>query len=367
MTDWIAVAPSGERVSKLMAVIGPNGSGKTSLIKPLSFLSWFVCHSFQHPPDAGIPVFPYISAPNEPVEFECTLDFDGRLWRYVLRCTPDRVLYEALYQRRERFGYVFVREWRDDEKCYVVKQQDFGLASQEARKVRPNVSLISWAAQFDVPIAKRLMSPYVVTNIGSAGRLPMWHGTVNVAARHFADKQAQRALMNRLLSQWDLGLSGVELEEISQVNADGSESRKEWIPFGTHKGRDDDLWSIPFTMESSGTQGAFVLLSRLLQALEIGGLAVIDEFENDLHPHMLDPILSLFADRKTNPHDAQLIFTCHAPEVLNLVEKSQVMLVEKNEHCESCASRMDAVDGIRNDDNFYAKYMAGAYGAVPNL
>jgi hypothetical protein len=25
------------------------------------------------------------------------------------------------------------------------------------------------------------------------------------------------------------------------------------------------------------------------------------------------------------------------------------------------------VQGIRNDDNFYAKYMAGSYGAVPNV
>jgi uncharacterized protein len=25
------------------------------------------------------------------------------------------------------------------------------------------------------------------------------------------------------------------------------------------------------------------------------------------------------------------------------------------------------VRGIRNDDNFYAKYMAGAYGAVPQV
>jgi len=47
------------------------------------------------------------------------------------------------------------------------------------------------------------------------------------------------------------------------------------------------------------------------------------------------------------------------------VHKSQVMLVQKDEDCESTASRMDAVEGIRNDDNFYAKYMAGAYGAVP--
>jgi uncharacterized protein len=49
------------------------------------------------------------------------------------------------------------------------------------------------------------------------------------------------------------------------------------------------------------------------------------------------------------------------------VHKSQVMLVEKNAECESSACRMDAVKGIRNDDNFYAKYMAGAYGAVPSF
>lgn len=110
-----------------------------------------------------------------------------------------------------------------------------------------------------------------------------------------------------------------------------------------------------------------MLLSHLLQVLEIGGLAVIDEFENDLHPHMLEPILDLFANPRTNPNHAQLIFTCHAVEVLNMVNKAQVTLVEKDEHCESSACRLDAVAGIRNDDNFYAKYMAGAYGAVPRF
>ena len=54
-------------------------------------------------------------------------------------------------------------------------------------------------------------------------------------------------------------------------------------------------------------------------------------------------------------------------EVLNILHKSQVMLVEKNEYNESTAWRLDSVEGIRSDDNFYAKYMAGAYGAVPQL
>lgn len=108
-------------------------------------------------------------------------------------------------------------------------------------------------------------------------------------------------------------------------------------------------------------------MSRLLPALAEGGLAVIDEFENDLHPHMLEPILALFASPITNPKRAQLLFTCHAMEVLNVLHKSQVMLVEKSENNESSAWRLDSVEGIRSDDNFYAKYMAGAFGAVPQL
>lgn len=363
LTDWMAESPTGERLSKLMAVIGPNGSGKTALLKPAVFMSWFIGQSFQLPPDAAIPINPHFAAEGEPTEFEAVVDFDDKVWRYVLRCTHERVLHEALYLKRERFGYVFVRDWDAKSKSYVVKQQDFGLPAQEARRVRPNVSLISWAAQFGVPLATRMAAAYVITNVNLFGRVPMGEQVLQRAARHFSNHHEQRGRMSQLLSGWDLGLSGVALQEISVSNPQETE-QKVWMPFGKHQSRGKEFL-IPFFMESSGTQGAFVLLSLLLEALESGGLAVIDEFENDLHPHMLEPILDLFANPATNPHQAQLLFTCHAMEVLNLVHKSQVMLVQKDVDCESTASRMDAVEGIRNDDNFYAKYMAGAYGAVP--
>jgi hypothetical protein len=268
-----------------------------------------------------------------------------------------------LYQKRERFGYVFVRDWDTATNSYIIKQQDFGLAPQEARKVRANVSLIAWAAQYDVPLAKRMSATSVVTNVNLLGRLPMADQAVYLAAQHFSANADQYKRMQQLLSAWDLGLSGVDLQEIP-INNPEVPGQKIWMPFGKHKSHDKEF-RLPFAFESTGTQGAFVLLSRLLQTLEIGGFAVIDEFENDLHPHMLEPILDLFANPSTNPHNAQLLFTCHAIEVLNLVHKSQVMLVQKDEDCESTASRMDAVEGIRNDDNYYAKYMAGAYGAVP--
>ncbi|MGP3427029.1 AAA family ATPase, partial [Escherichia coli] len=68
----------------------------------------------------------------------------------------------------------------------------------------------------------------------------------------------------------------------------------------------------------------------------------------------------------TNPHQAQLIFTCHTPEVLNRLQKHQIYLCEKQQQI-SDAWRLDEVVGVRADDNLYAKYMAGALGAVPEL
>ncbi len=105
----------------------------------------------------------------------------------------------------------------------------------------------------------------------------------------------------------------------------------------------------------------------MLPTLAKSGVVVIDEMEADMHPDMLTTLLNLFINPEINPHNVQIIFTCHAHEVLNLLDKTQVMLVEKNENGMSEAWRLDEMQGVRRDDNLYAKYRAGAYGAVPNL
>ena len=108
------------------------------------------------------------------------------------------------------------------------------------------------------------------------------------------------------------------------------------------------------------------MLERLLTVLNLGGIAVIDELDNDLHPHLIPKILDWFRFEHSNPHQAQLIFTCHTPEILNRLQKHQVYLCEKNDQS-SRAWRLDDVVGLRSDDNLYAKYMAGALGAVPEV
>lgn len=88
--------------------------------------------------------------------------------------------------------------------------------------------------------------------------------------------------------------------------------------------------------------------------------------ESELHPQMAIEIMRLFTDTETNPHNAQLLIATHSLEVLQYVEKNQIYLVEKND-CVSDAWRLDEMKGVRRDDNIYARYLAGAYGAVPKF
>jgi hypothetical protein len=367
-SDWISERPTGERVSKVMAVLGANAAGKTALLKPAAFLGWFIAESFQNPAGNDIPIVPHFAYADQPSEFSCILDFDGRLWRYELVCTRKRVLREALYHRpASKFRYVFVREYDEQAEGYVVRQQDFGLPDEAIVNLRPDVSLISWGAQYGVPMAQTMARPMVFSNVSYMGRLPTGDDLISSVARYYRDNPQQRAQMVRLLSSWDLGLSDVQIRDIPITDRDNPDRTDVLsIPYGQHLSIAGSH-ELPFHMESSGTKGAFIHLMRILSVLERGGIAVVDELEGDLHPHMLEPILDLFANAEMNPYDAQLLFSCHAPEVLNSLDKAQVILVEKDDQCESAAIRLDKVEGIRADENHYAKYMAGAYGAIPQV
>jgi hypothetical protein len=368
--SWTVQSASGDRYTTALAILGANGAGKTALIKPLAFVDWFFRHSFAAKPDQRIPITPHFSSPESPTEIELEAeDKQGTVWRYVLKLTPKRVLYEALFKKKERFSYVFIREWDEATDQYLIKQQGFNFAIAEARKVRPNASLISTAAQYGVEVALHLLNFNLVSNVGIIGRHHFNRSQLAHAAHLYGVSDDLRLKMVSLLKGWDLGLSDVLVEELVLPDAESKgegKPEKSWIAKGIHRTRSGELVPLLMELESSGTQAAYVLLSRLLDVLSEGGVAAIDEMESDLHPHMLEPILDLFADPEANPHHAQLIFTCHSPEVLDLLQKSQVMLVEKT-NCESVAYRADSIQRLRSDDNFRAKYMAGALGAVPKV
>jgi hypothetical protein len=370
VNGWAVESPiSGQRLTTAMAVLGGNASGKTSLLQPLAFLAWFIRFSFAAPPNQPVPIEPHFSGRDLPSDFELIADGlePATLFRYRVSIAGNEVKTESLETklRRGQWQVIFTRE-RTSEGKYSVTQQTFGLDQAQADSVRPNVSLISWAAQFAVPLAQRLVSLPFATNMARGGR--WWqphHEAIQRCTEFYARNPAVHARMVALLRQWDLGISDVTLHEI-EIPDQGGEKKKQWFALGLHRDAKNNIHTLPFVQESSGTQSAFELMALFLPALDNGGVVAWDELDSDLHPHLLQALLEMFADSETNPHRAQIIFTCHAVEVLRLLQKPQIMLVEKH-GLESHAWRLDTVDGVRSDENRVAKYLSGAYGAVPRL
>ncbi|WP_390483693.1 ATP/GTP-binding protein [Pseudomonas guariconensis] len=358
----------GGRYSKILAVVGANGAGKTNVIKPFAFITWFLRSSFVTEKDDAIYVRPHFFREDESSNFELTFEVKSRVFKYELRATPKKVVFESLQEKTSRlWSTLFTRELEENGESYNIKQRGFGFDSRVAIKTKKNASLIAAAAHHDVPIAVLINDEFskVSSNINAMGRNPFtgFHDVISVTS-FYEEHEKYKDMMVKHLKDWDLGLSDVSINRFKHLDPEGEEFEV-LMPFGIHT-YNGKKFEMPLLAESSGTQAAYVLLSKLLPVLDEGGVVVYDELEADLHPHMLDSILELFFNPKTNPHNAQIIFTTHSVEILNELQKCQILLVEKRDGV-SDAWKLSDMAGVRSDDNFYAKYMSGTYGAVPNF
>lgn len=374
------------RVSKMLSIIGPNASGKSNLLRIVYFLKWFLVASFGKKPDTHVPLEPFRlkMGPFDPAEIEVEFETGKTVYRY--KVTMSNVVLseqlDALYfgdknedRERRRFRTLFNREYDAKKDEYIVSSNaDFALSDgvAEISKKRKNASLISAAIFSDheksIPI-KNYWSK-VHTNIKQFGSKVMpVEIQIFETAKFYYNHAEYLTAAEKIIAKCDLGLVGLKVEKLNVPTGSQGESqdRELYLPYGKHRGMDGIEIEFPFHMESSGSQRIFVLLSSLLPVLKNGGVAVIDELEADLHPNLLPAILDLFVSPQSNPKSAQLVFTCHATPMLNVLDKYQIVIVEKDEEGISEAWRLDEVEGVRNDDNFYSKYSSGAFGGIPEI
>jgi len=365
------------RINKINWFAGPNASGKTSLFKAFAFFSYFVSESF-YDKDEGIPVDPFkFSNEKIPIEFELVFEFKGDLYKYLLQLTETQVFLEELYKRKDTnfYSYLFKRSWDDKEKKSVVVSQDIGLNDKAITEIlKKNVSVLSASRAFQNDFLNGVQDYFnkFVTNVTRAGRTSFIEESFEVIERVGDVYQKDVDLfkdVKKFLSSVDLGISDIELKPVPLMKEGGSTKKKgaSVVPYAIHKVA-GEKYDLHFIYESSGTKNLFVLMEKIFRVLRNGGIAIIDEFEVLLHPHILPKIVDLFINQETNPKGSQLIFSTHSLEMFNHLEKEQTFLIEKNnDTLESEVYRLDQIQGIRRDDNLYAKYMAGKFGAIPNI
>ena len=373
------------RVSKIEMLIGANASGKTNALKALAFLAWLI----STPPDATsinqrLPIKPFVfeegDVEDKPVELSIVFEINSVIYTYVIQLNQDRIIKEQLSRGND--GVLFERNTVFNEEqgnlTSTLNDTKFGLVNLKSdfeTLLRKNVTTITTAARLlnheeSTQIVHFFQS--ITANVAEKGNIGgafskesremEIYGTSQQYNQNIHLKERAEEVMRR----YDLGLDGfdVKIEEFSQ----GNERKVTLGIAGRHTIR-DKIYHLVFDYESSGTKQLFVLLPVILNALEKGSIAIIDELESYLHPRIVREILSLFIQPETNPNNAQLIFSTNNESPLEELDKYQVAIVEKNKDGVSRAYRLDEEFGenIRKEDDLAKKYKTGAYGGVPEI
>jgi hypothetical protein len=371
---------SPDRVPKIVALFGANGSGKSTVLRALWFVSWFVSESFGLPavsdqPAPGLGFQPcqrFLSDETLAVPTRICVHFTGALnfwepreqWNEFCRYAyevrfenssgrPRNVIYEGLRQWPKGRGKA-VRIFERNAEGRVFANKVFGLSGYQnvIDKVRSNVSLISTLVQFDhkPSLLIREVARTVIANIASE-RIDL---PDEVAVRSFYTQQPMVDALNRDIERIDLGIVAMRIVNgnqgpLAQFEHDGLSAL------------------LPIGMESHGTRQFVRIYPIIASALETGGVAIIDELDTSIHPLILPEIIRWFYDPERNKHGAQLWMTCQAASLLEELQKEEVFFCEKDRQGKSQVYGLTDIQAVRRSDNLYKKYLGGVYGAVPHL
>lgn len=378
----------GNKYTKVLSIFGANGSGKSNLIKPLAFIAWFISFSFERTESKDkIPYATHKFSDNNSSEIEVEFCIPknqyGELnssfefeFRYKIHLNQKRVLKEELKVKTSRqYSRIFDREYDEDKAEYLVKSSKYIKVPDKVLKSSPqNCSLISYLERIHSNLEDRdspypyihLISDYFSTtdsNLNASGRRS-FSSRLNRATDVLNDNDELKDKVVKYLKAYDLGIKDILIKEIDVLDKENG-MKKELTTFCIHEFGGEEF-TLPMYSESSGTISAFCVLSSVIQKLDSGGISILDEFDNDFHPQLTMEIINLFKNTKSNPKNAQLLFTSHNAELLKELRKNQVYLTEKVDSI-SYAWRADEVEGLKDRDNLYAKYINGALGATPVL
>lgn len=346
----------GKPVSNLLCVKGANGSGKSNLLKVVSFLKTFCCDSFIIKPDETIFIYSFFN--NEsPIELFCDFESSGIQYRYEVSLTDEKVFYEKLSRKVKRFTPIFIR--KNNELTFCINEFN----ELYTIKMRNNVSLISSAHQYELNVIRPIYSFFndIRANVTWSGPFEFSVDYKKISKYYKENPKVFKSVRD-FIKECDLGISNIIIHSLKDENGE-----KYYFPLFEHDAKVKNN-QLSFLNQSLGTKTLYRSLPYYIVALLNGGVLVMDEFDTDFHPHLLSKVVSLFDNKKINIKNAQVIFSTHNTDILDYMGKYRTVFINK-ESSESYGYRLDEIPGdiIRNDRLIAPVYNSGKIGGVPKI
>lgn len=371
---YVSAGKEAGRASLIEAVFGANASGKTQLLKGLAFIHHMLTTSYYVNPSDEMLFEPHLALSDDPSEVSVRFTVDERIFEYTLIFTKKRILkekYREFSRSSERLtGKIFAsREWIEGDNKYNFVDKELGISSHS--ELRKNASMLTAAMQKDTPsplaklIADYWKESIVVHNLWMKGNREdssnnLFHRSLRDLFED--DNKAMRDQVEKILRVYDLGFGDFHEEKIKLPD----DTRSEYYIKHRFTGSN---FLIQVEEESSGTKRLVSTVSSIVRALMVksGGVAIIDEIDAYLHSDIVEALIELFVHPDTNPNHSQIIFSTHNHRLLEMLDKQQITFTEKNDCGVTEAWRLDEADDVDSRDNYYTKYISGAYGARPRI
>lgn len=82
---------------------------------------------------------------------------------------------------------------------------------------------------------------------------------------------------------------------------------------------------------SDGTKKGLTIFAFAILMLRLGGTLIIDEIENSFHKNLVENVIIIFNDKRINKNNANLVFSTHYVEILDLMRRQDSIYVMKKE------------------------------------
>lgn len=369
------------------AIYGRNASGKSNLVRALSFMRSFVLQSTGGTEGLGsIQVEPFrlcTATIDQPSFFEVVFVMDSVRYRYGFEATAQRVHAEWLYAVPKSTEALLFRRSMGEIKL----GKTFKEGRDRIQLTRPNALFLSVLAQFNAPSARKLIAWF--------RKLGVLSGIADTSIRIYTLNRLMEGrdveVITRVLTSLDTGVEGLRVEKGIKVAPPSlppemPESIRSALQMlmdspdvehvsvnTTHTVYDEDGQPLAKTefdiddQESEGTRRLFALAGPLVNTLAEGRVLVIDEFDARFHPLLTRQILELFNDPFVNQRHAQLVVLTHDTGLLDnsLLRRDQIWFVEKDSKGASTLYSLAEFKGVRNDKDYARGYLEGRYGAIP--
>lgn len=381
---------NGLRLLKSAAIYGANASGKSNLIRAMSFMRKFILRSSTEGQiGMAIPVEHFrlsTECDGNPSFFEIIFIHNDMKYRYGFESDQTRVYSEWLFSTdltasKAKESKLFYRE-----KDSIRVWPKFRVSHDVVSQTRPNALFLSVSAQYNSPSAAVIFEWFSKFNIISGLEFKTY---IN-----FTLKQTKQPESKKLIAEFiklaDLDITGIQVEEndipaeiIEKIVGDFSEEFKMELESAkinkvfthhkkyNHEGKQISTENFELHRhESDGTQKFLALAGPVLDTILRNGILIVDELDARFHPLLTRSIIRFFHQTA----NAQLVFNTHDTNLLQkqFFRRDQIWFTEKDKYESTdlyslVEYKLDNEGSVRKDASYGKDYIAGKYGAIPFL